>query len=45
MSKEESKPANVEEDGAQKEDPALKELSKGQLKKLKEKRKNKHKMY
>lgn len=42
MSKEEQKPVNVEEDGAdkdEKEDPALKGLTKGQLKKLKEKKK------
>ena len=39
MSKEEEQPVNAEEKQEEKEDPSLKGLSKGQLKKLKEKKK------
>jgi len=39
MSKEEEKPVNTQEEQEEKDDPALKGLSKGQLKKLKEKKK------
>ena len=39
MSKEEEKPANIEEEQDEKDDPSTKGLSKGQLKKLKEKKK------
>ncbi len=39
MSKEEEKPVNVDSDQDDKEDPAKKGLSKGQKKKLREKKK------